>query len=172
MRVENCSGQPSKPPGVLPQHARPRTRRNGGAAGSHGQPSLFGATAVAISVVDLTSKALAQSLLHETLVHTNPALSLGHAPFAPEVHMPAAGTGIAVYCVLAWWCVATQRLPFWPLAALLGGALGNFIDQLEGDGIIDFIRVGTVIFNLADVAVLVGLGGAGALGVARLFRPI
>ncbi|WP_457253262.1 signal peptidase II [Pedococcus sp. P5_B7] len=171
MLVENCSGLPSMSPDVLPGRGL-GTRRTGGPTASHGQSGLFGATAVAISTVDLTSKAVAQSLLHKTMVHTNPALSLGHAPFAPEVHMLAAGMGIAVYCLFAWWCTAKRRLPFWPLAALLGGALGNFIDHLEGDGIIDFIRVGTVIFNLADVAVLVGVGGAGALGVTKLFRPI
>ncbi len=169
MGVKNYS-ELSRSPGVLPQCARPRSGCTGAESGLPGNPGLFCATAVVISVVDLTSKAVAQSLLHGTMVHTNPALSLGHAPLAPEVHMPAAGMGIVVYCILACWCIATLGLPFWPPAALLGGALGNFIDHLQGGGIVDFIRVGTLIFNLADVAVLVGLGGVCALGMIRLFR--
>jgi hypothetical protein len=70
-------------------------------AGAHDQLGLFGATAVAISVVDLTSKAVAQLVLQATMVHINPALSLGHAPLAPELSVPAAVTGVVVYCVLA-----------------------------------------------------------------------
>ena len=167
MRELNGVKRPSKSAGA-PGRARHWSRLNGVAAGPHGQLGLLGAAAVAISAVDITSKAVAQSLLAETMVHTNPALSLGHAPYAPEVPLPAAGTGIAVYCLLAWWCMATERVPCWPLGAFLGGALGNFIDDLQGGGITDFIRVGSVVFNLADVAVLVGLGGACALGVAKL----
>ncbi len=167
MRVLNGVNQPSKTAGAQGR-ARLWSRRNGLAAAPHGQLSLFGAAAVAISAVDITSKAVAQSVLAETKVHTNPALSLGHAPYAPEVHLPAAGTSIAVYCLLAWWRMATERVPCWPLGALLGGALGNFIDDLEDGGITDFIRVGSVVSNLADVAVLVGLGGACAFGLAKL----
>lgn len=138
----------------------------------HGQLGLFGAAAVAICGVDLTSKALATTVLNASRLHLNPALSLGHAPYAPEVQRQAAGAGIAVFCLFAWWCIAVKHASHWPLAALLGGALGNFVDHLEGGGIVDFMRVGNWVFNLADVAVLAGLGGATVLGVGRARRPV
>ena len=149
----------------------PPTRHGGVVAGAQDQLGLFGAAAVAISAVDLTSKAVAQLVLHATMVHINPALSLGHAPLAPELSLPAAVTGVVLYCVLAWWGISTKHLPSWPLAALLGGALGNLVDHAEDGGIVDFLRIGSLVFNLADVAVLVGLAGVGAFGLARLCRP-
>lgn len=167
MRVAKRSSRTST--GLL-NGLEPLATRHSGMAWAPHQLGLFGTAAVAILVVDLTSKAVAQSLLHATMVHINPALSLGHAPFAPELSLPAAVVGIGLYCTLAWWGIATKHVPYWPLAALLGGALGNLVDHAEGGGIVDFIRIGSLVFNLADLAVLVGLGGAGVLGVARLFR--
>ena len=166
MGVANASSRMSR--ASLNGPAAPRAEYRGMVAWAPDQLGLFGTAAVAISVVDLTSKAVAQRLLHGTMVHINPALSLGHAPIAPELPVPAAVIGVGLYCALAWWSMSTRRLPCWPLAALLGGALGNLVDHAEGGGIVDFIRIGSLVFNLADVAILVGLGGASALGVGKL----
>lgn len=41
---------------------------------------------------------------------------------------------------------------------LLGGALGNFIDRLDGRGVVDYLHTGWfATFNLADVFVTVGV---------------
>ncbi|MDH6532948.1 signal peptidase II [Aurantimicrobium minutum] len=43
-------------------------------------------------------------------------------------------------------------------ALLLGGALGNFIDRLDGGGVVDYLHTGWfATFNLADVFVTVGV---------------
>jgi len=43
-------------------------------------------------------------------------------------------------------------------ALLLGGALGNFIDRLDGRGVVDYLHTGWfATFNLADVFVTVGV---------------
>ena len=166
MGVANASNRTSR--ASLNVLALPRARHRGMVAWAPDQLGLFGTATVAISVVDLTSKTVAQRLWHGTMVHINPALSLGHAPIAPELPVPAAVIGLSLYCTLASWSISTRRLSYWPLAALLGGALGNLVDHAEGGGIVDFIRIGSLVFNLADVAILVGLGGASALGVGKL----
>ena len=41
---------------------------------------------------------------------------------------------------------------------LLGGALGNFIDRLDGRGVVDYLHTGWfATFNLADVFVTAGV---------------
>jgi signal peptidase II len=46
------------------------------------------------------------------------------------------------------------------LGLLLGGALGNLVDRVRGGGVIDFIDPALwPVFNLADVAIVVGVFG-------------
>lgn len=41
---------------------------------------------------------------------------------------------------------------------LLGGALGNFIDRLDGRGVVDYLHTGWFpTFNLADAFVTIGV---------------
>lgn len=67
---------------------------------------------------------------------------------------------------------AERRLERISLALILGGALGNIIDRVRWERVVDFIQVGVgghywPIFNVADSAVTVG---AVLLGYAYLFR--
>lgn len=65
-----------------------------------------------------------------------------------------------------------ERLQRIALALILGGAIGNIIDRLRWEMVVDFIQVGVAgyywpIFNVADSAVTVG---AILLGYAYLFK--
>lgn len=67
---------------------------------------------------------------------------------------------------------ARHRLERVALALILGGALGNIVDRIRWEQVVDFIEVGAgghywPIFNVADSAVTVG---AVLLGYAFLFR--
>ena len=55
------------------------------------------------------------------------------------------------------------KMEVWGLALLLGGGIGNLIDRLSKGTVTDFIQMGvgslhTGIFNIADVAIMVGVG--------------
>ena len=53
---------------------------------------------------------------------------------------------------------------------LLGGAVGNFLDRLDGAGVVDYLHTGWFpTFNAADVFVTVGVAGVllGTLGEPR-----
>jgi signal peptidase II len=62
---------------------------------------------------------------------------------------------------------AMEREVLWALALIFGGALGNLIDRIALGYVIDFARVFVTfggknyswpIFNVADVAITVGVG--------------
>lgn len=66
----------------------------------------------------------------------------------------------------------SERLQRVALALILGGALGNIIDRVRWDMVVDFIQVGVAghywpIFNLADSAVTIG---AVLLAYSYLFK--
>lgn len=74
---------------------------------------------------------------------------------------------IVFVCVALLWALRSGkvgRLQVLGTALMCGGALGNVIDRLAHDGrVIDFLNVGigpirTGIFNVADMALLVGVG--------------
>jgi signal peptidase II len=65
--------------------------------------------------------------------------------------------------VMAWRARPEQRLRRIALGMIAGGALGNLIDRVRDGAVTDFVhwRVGEVswpIFNVADVALIVGVG--------------
>lgn len=131
--------------------------------------SLLLWTAVLV-VADLVIKALAEALLSDgattdlgpvnirLLYNRGVAFSLG-ADLSPWVVITATGLMIAA---LSWYVVSaapSMASPFRVGAALLlGGALGNFIDRLDGLGVVDYLHSGWFpTFNLADVFITVGV---------------
>ena len=57
------------------------------------------------------------------------------------------------------------------LALVLGGALGNIVDRLARGYVVDFIHVkGWPVFNVADIAVVVGVGLIALAGILRSRR--
>ncbi|ABK05599.1 lipoprotein signal peptidase (plasmid) [Arthrobacter sp. FB24] len=126
--------------------------------------------AALLAGADLTVKALAEAMLSDgtttdlgpinirLLYNRGVAFSLG-ADLAPWIVIAATGLIIAA---LTWYTVssapAMTRLSRAAAALLLGGAVGNFIDRLGGDGVVDYLHSGWFpTFNLADVFVTTGV---------------
>ncbi|QSZ53670.1 signal peptidase II [Paenarthrobacter ureafaciens] len=126
--------------------------------------------AAVLAAADLVIKAVAEALLStgattdlgpiniRLLYNRGVAFSLG-ADLAPWVVIAATGLIIAA---LIWYTVTTA--PAMPglsragAAMLLGGATGNFIDRLDGQGVVDYLHSGWFpTFNLADVFVTTGV---------------
>jgi len=119
--------------------------------------------AVAVVAVDLGTKITATRLDHAPdagLITPlrNPDYSLGiiHA----ESLWLIAGT-IAVLAVAAWAYrrAANPTASWWVGPLVLGGAGANLIDRAVFGSVHDFITTPWVVFNLADVAVAIGLIG-------------
>ena len=68
---------------------------------------------------------------------------------------------VAVLALLAYFAVHASRDWLWlPVGMVVGGAVGNFVDRAGGEGVVDFIDpVAWPAFNLADVAIVVGMLG-------------
>lgn len=126
--------------------------------------------AAVLAAGDLVVKAVAEALLStgtttdlgpiniRLLYNRGVAFSLG-ADLSPWIVIAATGVIIAA---LIWYTVTTA--PALPglsragAAMLLGGATGNFIDRLDGQGVVDYLHSGWFpTFNLADVFVTTGV---------------
>jgi len=108
-----------------------------------------------------------------TYIHNEGAafgLNIGrHSPIVFLVLALAAST-LVLYLFLT--TSRAERLQRIALALILGGALGNIIDRIRWNMVVDFMQVGLAghywpIFNVADSAVTVG---ALLLAWAYLFR--
>ncbi|GLQ17742.1 signal peptidase II [Maritalea porphyrae] len=91
----------------------------------------------------------------------NPGISYGLFSFIPAwgliVMMLVACSGLAY-----WWATSPSNLVRWGLAITLGGAVGNIADRLVYGAVADFFSFHAYgfnwyIFNLADVAIALGL---------------
>ena len=126
--------------------------------------------AALLAGADLTVKALAEAVLSNgtttdlgpisirLLYNRGVAFSLG-ADLAPWIVIAATGLIIAA---LTWYTVssapAMTGLSRAGAVLLLGGAVGNFIDRLDGNGVVDYLHSGWFpTFNLADVFVTTGV---------------
>ncbi|GAA4659693.1 signal peptidase II [Arthrobacter cryoconiti] len=139
--------------------------------------------AAILAAVDLAIKVLAEAVLSggvttdlglldiRLLYNTGVAFSLG-ADLPVWVVIAATGLIIAA---LTWYAVfsapAMTTLSRAGAALLLGGAAGNFIDRLDGHGVVDYLHTGWFpTFNLADVFVTTGVV-LYILGAVVLKRP-
>ena len=65
--------------------------------------------------------------------------------------------GLVILCVLVYYLFHSGRDEAIALSMIIGGAIGNLIDRVLHEGVIDFIQISIwPIFNLADVAISVG----------------
>ncbi|MEV7473563.1 signal peptidase II [Pseudarthrobacter oxydans] len=91
------------------------------------------------------------------LYNTGVAFSLGSAL---PTGIVVAGTGVIIAALLTWLTVNAPKMPKTALTGgtlVAGGAIGNFIDRLDGRGVVDYLHSGWFpTFNLADVFVTVG----------------
>ncbi|QDG61692.1 signal peptidase II [Pseudarthrobacter sp. NIBRBAC000502771] len=125
--------------------------------------------AAVLAAADLALKALAEAILSngtatdlgpiniKLLYNRGVAFSFG-ADLSPWVVITVTGVIIAA---LLWYAVTSAPsmtgLTRAGAAALLGGAVGNFVDRLDGQGVVDYFHSGWFpTFNLADVFVTAG----------------
>lgn len=70
-------------------------------------------------------------------------------------------TGALVFRIAAYLWKTTktgQAPPLLGISLVLGGALGNFVDRMDGRGVVDYLHSGWFhTFNLADVWVTLGV---------------
>ncbi|KAA0973079.1 signal peptidase II [Paeniglutamicibacter gangotriensis] len=157
----------------------PAERTAGGRSGSIRSRTVILSGAALLAATDLASKWVAEKTLTvgesmgngpvdiRLFYNTGVAFSLG-ADLPPWT--VATATGLIIV-VLAGFLLASAPtmtgLARVGAALLLGGALGNFVDRLDGRGVVDFLHSGWFpTFNLADVFVTVGA----ALLVLGAFR--
>ena len=129
------------------------------------------AWAAVLAAADLTIKAVAEALLTTgATIDLGPVtIRLLYNPgvaFSLGADLPAwvviAATGLII-TALAWYALSSAPtmtgLSRAGAALLLGGAAGNFIDRLDGHGVVDYLHTGWFpTFNLADVFVTTGVG--------------
>ncbi|RFA06476.1 signal peptidase II [Subtercola boreus] len=125
---------------------------------------------VLLAGIDLIIKAVAWSILADGRViplgvielwrTTNPgvAFSLGEALPSWVISV---GSGVVLAALIS---VALVRAPYlsaaasWAGVLVIGGALGNFIDRLDGNGVVDYLHSNWfATFNLADVFITAGV---------------
>jgi signal peptidase II len=143
-----------------------------GASAERGRPLLlFAVVALAGFALDQASKVLAGEHLQPnlpvpiaggvvqlTLIH-NPGSAFG---IISQGWVPIAASAIVCVVILAYTFaggLAGVPVRAVALGLIVGGALGNLCDRLRTGGVVDFIdfRVWPV-FNVADIAVTVGVG--------------
>lgn len=132
------------------------------ARGRH--PRLAWTTAIAgiIVVVDQLSKLAASwsgRLGHAVVPVTNPRFSLGLAGASTPVMALVSAVGIVVLGGYTTRRALHGHCPLWVPGVMVGGALSNLADRLVLGSVRDFLAVQSVVLNLADVAVVVGLVG-------------
>ena len=128
------------------------------------------AWAAALAAADLVIKAAAEALLSDGQVIDlglvnfrllyNPGVAFSFGSSLPSWAVIAA-TGLIIVA-LAWYLLSSAPtmtgLSRAGGALLLGGAMGNFIDRLDGRGVVDYLHTGWFpTFNLADVFVTAGV---------------
>ena len=123
---------------------------------------LATSTALPVLALDLATKAAAAGgALRGRWVDptANHDLALGLAGLPGDAEAVAAVLGLVVAIVALRRVVGRRRQPVVAIAAglLLGGTAGNLVDRLAGTGVRDFLVGPGILFNLADVALVVGI---------------
>lgn len=130
--------------------------------------ALLGALVFAVD--QLTKWAIARQIApHESYPVLRPILSITHvqnpgAAFGLFAHQTPLFVGITLI-ILALAIIYRKRIAREPLpvrvglALGLGGAMGNFADRVRTGYVVDFLELPFwPVFNIADVAIVVGVG--------------
>lgn len=120
--------------------------------------------ALAVALVtgaDLGTKAGAPALAERTPLVMPP---VGNSALSLQLVDMAHGTEVAVMAglllgltILGRRLVVRRLVPVWAAALVLGGSLGNLLDRAVLGAVRDFLPIGHVVLNLADLAVAAGL---------------
>ena len=125
----------------------------------------IGAIAAATLVADAGTKVMAVGLgsvhsgLGFVLPIQNPDLSLGLAPGSVPSMLAASALGILIFGSYTAWSATRGAISSWIPGLLVGGGLGNLVDRLLFGAVHDWLDLGKVVVNLADLAILAGLAG-------------
>ncbi|HEV2035959.1 MAG TPA: signal peptidase II [Candidatus Dormibacteraeota bacterium] len=120
---------------------------------------------MSVLIVDAASKAAALVLASRNygqgviLPIRNPDFSLGVASAGFPIMLTLSTLGILVFGGYTAWAAARGVLPAWIPGLLIGGGVGNLADRLLFGAVHDWLDLGKVVVNLADLAVLMGLLG-------------
>ena len=115
----------------------------------------------AVTVVDQLTKAGASALGNTALTHpvANAEFSLGLAGGSLSMMVVVTIAGIVAFGAYVVTQAVLGRLPAWVPGLLLGGAASNLADRLLFGAVRDFVPTPWVLWNLADLAVVVGIAG-------------
>ncbi len=152
---------------VATANTAPDLRRLGLIIGAASLAAGLDLTVKAIVSTQLASgTALDWGLVSIRLVY-NPGVAFSLGSTLPSWAISAL-TGAIIVALCGYLITRSQRLSAVSCvggALLLGGALGNFIDRLDGRGVVDYLHTGWfATFDLADVFVTVGIATL-ALGI-------
>jgi len=127
-------------------------------AGTIRAAALVGACTIA---ADQASKAAVQILPVTGIFHplVNPEFTLGVASASRAVMLVLMGLGIAAAAVVGCRASARGVVPSAAVGLMVAGAASNLLDRVFLDAVRDFLVIGTVVVNLADLAVVAGLIG-------------
>lgn len=131
-----------------------------------------GLVAGLVVAADQLTKAGASALGDTAVTHpvTNPEFSLGLAGGSLPMMVLVTVAGIVAFGAYVVWQAVRGRLPAWVPGLLLGGAVSNLADRLLFGAVRDFVPTPWVLWNLADLAVLLGIAGY-AWGHLRRSEP-
>ncbi len=121
--------------------------------------------ALGVVIVDASSKAGAMAVgagsygLGFILPIQNSDFSLGVATATSPIAMVLSALGILVFGGHATRAALRGELPAWIPGLLIGGAMANLGDRLAFGAVHDWLDLGKVVVNLADLAVLISLFG-------------
>lgn len=110
---------------------------------------------------DQLTKAAATAVGEQPFSHpvTNPEFSLGLAGGSLPMMVLVTVAAVLAFGAYVVWQAVRGRLPAWVPGLLIGGALSNLADRLLLGAVRDFLPGPGVLWNLADLAVLVGIAG-------------
>jgi lipoprotein signal peptidase len=124
--------------------------------------------AVVVGCADLVTKLLAVAIGRAGPIApaANPGLALGAAQPPSPLIAVLAGTAVLGLGGFAVRCARRGEVACWVPSLLIGGAVANLLDRLVTGAVHDFLAVGPIVLNLADLAITAGMLGLVA-GVAR-----
>ncbi|HQZ36349.1 MAG TPA: signal peptidase II [Ilumatobacteraceae bacterium] len=155
------TGPPSNPRGS----ASAPTPKRVGSPDRRRDRTVLAFTALAVLVVDVTSKVAASTWLRDAPVELpgpldlqlayNPGAAFGLGSNLPLAVVLAVTTTVAALIAIGAW---RGWLPNpWAAGLIVGGAIGNVIDRAEAGTVVDMLHTGWwPTFNLADVAIVCG----------------
>jgi signal peptidase II len=130
---------------------------------------LAGAVVLADQATKLAAELLAGGQRHGPFVPMrNPSFSLGLATTTRPLMLLAMAAGIALVTAYGVRAARRSALPGWIPALVIAGALSNLLDRLLLGAVRDYLAIGHLVINLADLAVVAGVLG---YGLSHLPQP-